>query len=440
MFCHFRLDTLPPNPYEPTVSDDVAAIEMQATPAAQALPPLWQNRDYMLLWGGQIISVIGAGATQIVYPLLVLALTNSPAAAGIAGGLVSVPYIIFSLLAGALVDRWDRKRVMIFCDIGRALVLFTIPAALWFNVLTVWQIYACALMEGTLFVFYNVSDVAALSRVVDRAQLPQAVVQNQVAYSIANILAPSVGTVLFQLGRAFPFLFDCVTYISSVISLFLIRQEFQAERPATETHIVQEIRDGLGWLWHHPLIRFFAFFIGGLNFIGAATPLIIIVLVKNMGASDAEIGFVFSLSAVGAIVGSLLGGGVQKRFRFHHIVISMVCFQALLFPLVAFAPHIYVLALIMGVSWVAGPISEVGLISYRISRIPDALQGRVNSAYRLINFGFQPLGAVVSGVIIQRFGVLAAIAFFSVWYFGIALATLLNPHLRAARHIGHSAS
>lgn len=423
----------------PTLSNEVKELELSNTPAsvaAQKLPPLWQNRDYMFLWGGQVISVIGTGATQIVYPLLVLSLTDSPAAAGIASGLISVPYIIFSLLAGALVDRWDRKRVMIYCDIGRALVLFTIPVALYFNVLTIWQIYACALIEGTLFVFYNVSDVAALPRVVDKAQLPQAVVQNQVAYSIANILAPSVGTVLYQLGRAFPFLFDCVTYSGSVLSLLLIRKEFQAERKLTETHILEEIRQGLSWLWQHPLIRFIAFFIGGLNFIGAATPLIIIVLAKNMGASEAEIGFVFSLSAVGAIVGSLLAGWVQKRFRFHHIIISMVWFSALLFPLLALAPHVYVLALIMGLSWVAGPISDVVQMSYRISLIPDALQGRVNSTFRLINFGFQPLGAAVSGVIIQRFGVLAAIAFFSVWYFGIALAALLNRHVCATRHIG----
>src|SRR4029077_11944621 len=81
------------------------------------LPPLWRNRDYMLLWSGQVVSVIGTGATQIVYPLLILALTNSPAAAGGAAALGSIPYIIFSLPAGALADRWDRKRVMIYCDV-----------------------------------------------------------------------------------------------------------------------------------------------------------------------------------------------------------------------------------------------------------------------------------------------------------------------------------
>src|SRR5579859_4627089 len=114
------------------------------------LPPLYRNRDYMLLWGGQVVSVIGTGASQIVYPLLILARTQSPAAAGFAAALGSLPYIIFSLPAGALIDRWDRKRVMILCDSGRALTLASIPVALAFGHLSILQIYVVSLVEGTL--------------------------------------------------------------------------------------------------------------------------------------------------------------------------------------------------------------------------------------------------------------------------------------------------
>lgn len=405
------------------------------SPSAK-LAPLWRNRDYMLLWGGQVVSVIGTGATQIVYPLLILALTNSPAAAGIAAALGSIPYILFSLPAGALVDRLDRKRVMIYCDIGRAVVLATVPIGLAFNALTIWQIYVCAVLEGSLFVFFNLAEVAALSRVVEKQQLPQAVAQNDVAFSIANIIAPSVGTVLFQLGKAIPFAFDVVSYLASVVSLFFIRREFQTERKQTELHILREIREGMSWLWHQPLIRYMAFCTGGLNFVNAPTTLIIIVLAKNLGANDAEIGLIFSLSAVGAIVGSVVGGQIQKRFRFGQVIIATVWITALLFPLLAFAPHFYVLGLIMGLSWMTGPIYNVVQFSYRVALIPDALQGRVNSVFRLTAFGFQPLGAAISGVLIERFGVLVAIAFFSVWYFVLAIATMVNRDVRNARQIG----
>lgn len=401
------------------------------------LPPLYRNRDYMLLWSGQVVSVIGSGATQIVYPLLILSLTNSPAAAGIAAALGALPYILFSLPAGALVDRLDRKRVMILCDIGRAAVLLTVPIAMALNALTVWQLYICALLEGSLFVFFNISEVAALSRVVDKQQLPQAVAQNDVAFSIANIVAPSFGTVLYQFGRAIPFLFDVVSYFASAISLFFIKQEFQSNRKQTEMHLVQEIREGMSWLWGQPLIRYMAFCTGGLNFVNAPTQLIIIVLAKNLGASDAQIGLIFSISAMGAIVGSVIGSQIQKRFRFGQIIITTVWVTALLFPLLAFAPHFWVLGIIMSFSWLTGPIYNVVQFSYRVSLIPDALQGRVNSVFRLTAFGFQPFGAFVGGALIERFGVMTAIAFFTVWYFGLAIVTMLNKNVRNARQIGH---
>src|SRR5947199_4279456 len=120
----------------------------------------------MLLWSGQIVSNIGTQVSQLAFPLLILALTGSAAQAGFAGALTTLPYVIFSLPAGALIDRWDRKRVMILCDAGRAVAMASIPVALALNSLTIWQIYLVATIEGTLFVFFNIAEVSALPRVV----------------------------------------------------------------------------------------------------------------------------------------------------------------------------------------------------------------------------------------------------------------------------------
>jgi MFS family permease len=135
-------------------------------------PSLWRNRDYMLLWGGQAISSLGSSASGVVFPLLVLEITRSPAIAGIMGALFSIPYLIFSLPVGALIDRWDRKRVMMLCDGARALNLASVPLAMLFNALTVWQLFANAFIEGSLFVFFSISESAALPRVVPKTQLP----------------------------------------------------------------------------------------------------------------------------------------------------------------------------------------------------------------------------------------------------------------------------
>jgi MFS family permease len=136
-------------------------------------PRLLQNRDFMLLWGGQVVSTLGSMASHVIFPLLILAITDSPTAAGIAGALRFVPYLVLSLPVGALIDRWDRKRVMVVSDLGRALAVGSIPAAMALDALTLAHIYIVCFVEGSLFVFFNIAEVAALPRVVPRAQLPK---------------------------------------------------------------------------------------------------------------------------------------------------------------------------------------------------------------------------------------------------------------------------
>ena len=133
---------------------------------------------------------------------------GSGALLGAVGG---VPYLILSLPVGALIDRWDRKRVMILCDAGRALTLGSIPVALWLAHLTVAQLYIVALIHGILFVYFSLAGVAALPRVVPKHQLPTTMAQNQIAAYGAGLLGPSLGGYLYQLGRALPFLSDALS-------------------------------------------------------------------------------------------------------------------------------------------------------------------------------------------------------------------------------------
>ena len=399
-------------------------------------PSLLRNRDYMLLWSGQVISTLGTTASGIVYPLLILALTNSPAAAGLAAAFQSVPYIIFSLPVGALIDRWDRKRVMILCDIGRGLTLGSIPLAMLFHVLTIWQIYAASLIEGSLFVFFNIAEVAALPRVVSKPQLPAAAAQNEAAFGVAAIVGPSFGTFLYQvLGRGAPFLADAISYAVSVVSLSFIRTRFQQERIVEQHDLRREIAEGLRWLWRQPLIRYIAALTGGLNMVNAATPLIIILLAKKMGAQDAQIGLIFSIAGLGGIAGSLIGGQVQRRFSFGQVIITTTWISALVFPLYLVVPQFFLLGVVTALIFMMGPVYNIVQFSYRLALIPDELQGRVNSTFRLLAFGLQPIGAALSGLLLQKFGSTVTIIIFGVWYLSLAVATTFNVHVRHARPI-----
>jgi predicted MFS family arabinose efflux permease len=406
-------------------------------PQATALP-LWRNRDYMWLWSGQVISTLGSTASTIIYPLLILALTGSPEAAGVAGALRALPYLALSLPVGALIDRWDRKAVMIRCDIGRALAVASIPAAVAFDALTVAQIYAVTLIEGSLFVFFNIAEVAALPRVVPAVQLPEATAQNEAGYGVAHILGPPMGTVLYQtFGRSVPFIADALTYCVSIASLLRVKAPFRIESAPQKRDLRHEVAEGLRWLWANPLIRYMAFLTGGLNVINAAMPLLMIVLAKGVGASDAQIGVIFSFAGAGGIVGSLVGGRVQRRFSFGQVIIGCLAVEALLFPLYAVMPSYVWLGVVAAMYYFMSPIYNVVQFSYRLTLIPDRLQGRVNSTFRLLAFGFMPLGAALSGAALERLGSTATVALFSMLLIALAAATALNRHVRHAAPIGH---
>jgi MFS family permease len=192
--------------------------------------PLWGNRDFLLLVGGQGVSSVGTAVSQLAFPLLALAVTHSPAQAGLMAALRGLPFALFCLPAGALVDRWNRKLVMILCDTGRAIALGSIPVAMIFGHLTIIQLYSMSLMEGILFVFFNMAEAAALPHVVAKEQLTAAIGQDQVLYSSAMMIGPSLGGFLYGLSRMLPFLSDAISYAISVISLFFIRTQFQEER------------------------------------------------------------------------------------------------------------------------------------------------------------------------------------------------------------------
>jgi MFS family permease len=410
----------------------MSVIKDEATTTAKRPPSLWRNRDYMLLWSGQMVSSIGTEVSTLAFPLLILALTGSPATAGFAGALRALPYLVFSLPAGALIDRWDRKRVMILCDSGRALSMISIPIALAFGHLSILQIYGVSLIEGTLFVFFNLAEVACLPRVVTKEQLPAASAQHEVSYGITALIGPSLGGALYSAARMLPFLGDAISYAASVGSIFLIRTKFQQERVATRHNIWVDIREGLVWLWKQPLIRFMAILTGGYNLILSGYALIIIVLAQHQHASSLTIGLIFAAGGIGAIGGAIFAPFLQKRLSFGQAIIGATCLTVIAIPLYAISPNAVALGIVTVLNAAIGPVYNVVQFSYRLALIPDALQGRVNSVFRLIAFGGQPLGLALTGLLIQNVGVIQTILLCTAGMGIFAVATIANRHVRNA--------
>jgi len=404
--------------------------------------PLLFNRDYMLLWSGQAISSMGTQASTVALPFLVLLVTTgSLAQAGFIGAVRAIPYILFSLPAGALIDRWNRKAVMIICDAGRAIALGSIPVALVLQLfglgqLTLVQLYIVSVVEGTLFVFFNLAEVACLPRVVPTAQLPAANAQNAATEGVSSLIGPPAGGALYVLAPMFPFVADAVSYSVSVFSLSRIRARFQGERTTARKRLAAEIGEGLGWLWRQPLIRFIALLTGMYNLTGAGYILIVIALGNGMGATPYTIGLIFTISGVGGILGAVVASPLQKRLPFGFVIISTTFLWAPLWFALIFAPDLWTIGIIGAVTFLLSPIYNVTQMSYRMALIPDALQGRVNSVFRLLAFGGQPLGLALTGVALEQFGPYYTIAGIGVIQLVMAIFTLLNRHVRHARPIG----
>jgi predicted MFS family arabinose efflux permease len=194
-----------------------------------------------------------------------------------------------------------------------------------------------------------------------------------------------------------------------------------------------EIREGLFWLWHQPLIRFMALLTGGNNLITSGYILVIIVLAQTMHASPFIIGLIFAIGGIGGILGAIIAPLVQKRLSFGQAIIGTSWMFALTMPLYVLAPNPLILGILTAASFLAGPIYNVVQFSYRSALIPDELQGRVNSVFRLIAFGGQPLGVALTGLLLQYLGVVATVLICSVGLTILAIAAMLNKHVRHAR-------
>jgi MFS family permease len=410
--------------------------DAEVTASIKRPVPLWRNRDYILLWSGQMISAVGTRVSMLAFPLFVLALTHSPLQAGLIGAMRGLPYAILILPAGALVDRWNRKRVMILCDIGRAIALGSIPIALILGHLTIVQLYIVSLIEGTLFTFFSLAETACLPQVVTKEQLPTAAAQGMVIDSVSGLIGPSIGGVLYGIGRVIPFLSDAISYAASVLSLLFIKGQFQEERDPAPLHLWADIKEGLSWLWKQPLIRFLAILTGGMVAPVVGYSLILIIIAQSQHASTFTIGLIFACGGVGSILGAFLVTPLQKRFSFGQLMIGSTWVWALTWLLFAVAPNPFILGIVTAVSFIVVPIYLSVQFGYRLALIPDHLQGRVNSVFRLIAFGSEPLGLAVTGILLQEFGSVTTVLVLFVPQFILSIAATLNKGLRNAKPIG----
>ena len=261
-----------------------------------------------------------------------------------------------------------------------------------------------AFLEGSLGVFFRLSESAALPQVVPKEQLSQAVAQNQARQQGAGVISQPLGGFLFALGHTVPFLTDAVSYAASFVSLLFVRPAFQEQRVRPQTRLRADIAEGVTWLWRHAFLRTTMLLIAGTNFAHAALFLALIVRARTLGASATLIGVMLALFSAGAIVGSLIAPWVQRHVRPSVLIIGSVWLWAGLTYALFFVHDTLLLGALCGVQAVFGPPWNVVLAAYRYRLVPDRLLGRVASVGSLVTWGTIPLGSLAAGYLLAGIG------------------------------------
>ncbi|MFF0290896.1 MFS transporter [Streptomyces sp. NPDC005262] len=399
---------------------------------------LLRNRDFSLLLSGQLVSSIGDQAQSIALPLIVLALTGSATHAGYVLGLGTLSFLAFGLIAGALVDRWDRKRTMIWCELGRTALTAGVAVELWLDRLTMPQLYATAALSGILTTLFQVANIAALPNVVGPRQLSAALGYSQSAGNAAGVFGASLAGALYALGRTVPFAVNAVSFALSAASLRLMRARFQMDGHAARTKagLAIEIRDGLGWLRHQPVIRFLTLVSAADKVRYGAGYLLIITLARQLGASSLWIGVIFSGAAVGAVAGALVSERATLRFPLGRIAVVMLWLEALIFPLYALAPNPLLLAAVAAAESLVAPVYMVAMTTHQLAITPDELRGRTTSAVSTLTTGALSVGTLAGGALITTLGAKPLVWLCGAWLLVLAIITTANRAVRQAPPAG----
>ncbi|MCC3761940.1 MFS transporter [Glycomyces sp. TRM65418] len=395
------------------------------------------GRDFRLLASGRVTSQLGDQIQFLALPLLVVALTGSTIQAGIVLGAQTITSLAFGLLAGALADRWDRKRTMIACDLGRAALTATIPIAALFGSVPMGLLYAVAVANGLLGTLFGAASTSALPNLVDAEDLTRALGGLGAIENTVRLAGASIAGLVYTLGRTVPFAANAVTFLVSAATLHRIRHSFQQETEArqgapTPRALLADMREGLAWLWRKPVIRTLALLDAGDALRYGAGYLLIIALAASLDASPTQIGIVFTGAALGALLGNLFAPKLSTRFALGRLAIAMLWVEALTFPFYAIAPTWWLLLVVAFAESVVSPVYNVALDSYRLARTPDRMRGRVTAGIGAVVTGASAIGAVASGSLIAAIGPAALTWALAGWLALLATAATLSGTVRRA--------
>lgn len=373
----------------------------------------WNHPEFLKLWIGQSVSLIGSRISEIAIPLTaVLTLQASPAQIGLLGAAEPAAWLLFGLFAGVSADRLRRRPIMIAADFGRAILLAVIPLAAVLGVLHIEMLYVISFVAGLLGVFFVVAYQSYLPTLVRQDALLARNGNLEASKSIAEIAGPGIAGTLVEVFTApIAVLANAVSFLFSALTLASIRvTEETPSRPKKPSDIWPEVVEGVRFIFGHPVLRSLTLFMGAANlFVTAGMTLYPLYTVREIGISAEAFGFILAGGSGAALVGAMVSNSAVRRLGLGNAVL-VAAFSAgvsfllipmaegtgvLVIPMLAFSQAVFAFSITM---------ANVNVITLYQVTTPERMLGRVNATQRMVIYGTPLVGALLGGFFGEVFG------------------------------------
>jgi len=402
--------------------------------APPADEPLLRNRDFLTLLASQSVSVLGDSVSTTAFPLLVYALTGSGLVMGTILALNTGADFVMGTIAGAMADRGDRKRMMLLADAGRAVLTALIPISVLLHGPTLAVVFLITAPLAILRGFFRAGYLAAMPNLVGRSQLARGNGILETAYSTTFIIGPAVaGLLVTVIGPGETLAVDAASFAVSAAGLFLIRREMKAPKDRPPSRIVDDIREGVVYVFRHPVLRvvilLFASTSAILTPIGAAWTFRI---VHDLGYSPAIFGLTLTGLGVGSVAGSAISARLGQQTNVARVLLASVVVMAVPLAATAFVSSVPALVFLAAISGAGETALAVVYIATRAANSPDALVGRIASTARVMALGLMPIGSLIGGYLIDTISGTGALLVMGISMLAIAAVFSQVKSLRAA--------
>ncbi|MFF5980416.1 MFS transporter [Streptomyces olindensis] len=360
--------------------------------------PLWRQRDFGVFWAAQTLSVLGDSFALIALPLLVLQATGSVARMGLLTAVGGAAAVVAAVFAGAVVDRVDRRRLLIGCDLARMLLYGAIPLV-WLFGPQIWLLYVVLPLCEAVGMLFAVGYVTVVRGLVGTERLTEANGRLNATAAAAGVLGPlCAGLVAAWSGPAAAVGVDAASFGVSAVCLLFVR--FRArpgdERPGPRAGLWQDLRTGVAFLLGHPVLRSLTALLFGFSFLTLGlNDLVIYHLKHDLGHDDGTVGTVMAVGALGTITGALLVARVRRRLGFGPTWTGSVAVCGLAFAGLGWARDVPVVAALSAAFLACAGMAGTCSMSLRQEVTPEPLLGRVTSAFWTLQYAAAPVGAAV---------------------------------------------